>query len=54
MSFGDRRGEIDIELIVLDLIDFDVILDMDLLTKFQATIDYKERKVVIRLNNGKP
>ncbi len=35
-----------VDLIVLDMHDFDVILGMDWLSKYNATIDYRKRRVI--------
>ncbi|XP_060974152.1 uncharacterized protein LOC133039308 [Cannabis sativa] len=44
--------ELFVDLIVLDLFDFDVILGMDFLTKYGASIDCKQKKVVFTPEDG--
>lgn len=38
-------------LIVINMPNFDVILDMDFLSLYRAEIDYKKRKVKFNLDN---
>ena len=40
------------DLVVLDMIDYDVILGMDFLRKYNAKIDCKGRKVIFRPGIG--
>ena len=40
--------EMGVDLIVLDMHDFDVILDMDWLSKYNATIDCQKRRVLFK------
>ena len=37
--------ELSVDLVILDMIDYDVILGMDFLSKYEATIDCKARVV---------
>ncbi|XP_062080227.1 uncharacterized protein LOC133784982 [Humulus lupulus] len=46
--------EIYVDLIELDMSDFDVILGMDWLTKYNATIDCKKKVVVFKLDGEEP
>ncbi|XP_062112898.1 uncharacterized protein LOC133824052 [Humulus lupulus] len=46
--------ELYVDLIVLDLSDFDVILGMDFLSKYGASIDCKRKKVVFAPKGGDP
>ncbi|XP_062113049.1 uncharacterized protein LOC133824194 [Humulus lupulus] len=46
--------ELYVDLILLDLYDFDVILGMDFLSKYGASIDCKRKKVVFALEGGDP
>ena len=39
------KRELSIDLVILDMIDYDVILGMDFLSKYKATIDCKARVV---------
>ena len=39
-------------LIILDMYDYDVILGMDFLSKYNATIECQYRRVVFRLNEN--
>ena len=38
------------DLIILDMYDYDVILGMDFLTKYNATIECQHQKVIFRLS----
>ena len=38
-------------LVLLDVIDFDVIVGMDWLAKHYATVDYREKEVIFRIPN---
>ncbi|KAM6547414.1 hypothetical protein CsatB_019090 [Cannabis sativa] len=42
-----------VDLIVLDLFDFDVILGMDFLTKYGASIDCEQKKIVFTPEDGR-
>ena len=37
--------EFSVDLVILDMIDYDVILEMDFLSKYEATIDYKAKTI---------
>ena len=39
------------DLVLLDVIDFDVIMGMDWLAKHYATVDYRENEVIFRISN---
>ena len=39
------------DLVLLNVIDFDMILGMDCLTRHYATLDYREEVVMFRLPN---
>ena len=40
-----------VDLVLLNVIDFDMILGMDCLTRHYATLDYREEVVMFRLPN---
>ena len=44
--------ELLVDLIVLEIIDYDVILDMDWLSKYNATILYRKKKVMLKPSEG--
>lgn len=41
-----------VDLIVMDMPDFDIILGMDFLGKYGAKIDFKKKKIWFNLDNG--
>lgn len=47
-----RGQESTVELIVYDMLNFDMILDIDFLNRYEAEIDYKRKKVKFNLDNG--
>lgn len=48
-----RGKDMTTELIVFDMVDFDVILCMDFFSQYGAEIDCKKKKVRFHLDNGK-
>ena len=46
-----KCGELDAGLVPFDVIDFEVILGMDQLTRYYATLDCREKAVIFRLPN---
>ena len=44
-------GELVADLVPFDVINFEVILGMDQLTRYYATLDYREKAVIFRLPN---
>lgn len=51
VSLGGQKMVMD--LIVIDMLDFHVILNMDFLSRYVAKIDYKNKKVWFSLDSGK-
>ena len=45
--------ELPADLVLLDVIDFDVILGMDWLSLHYATVDYRRKEVIFRISNDK-
>lgn len=41
-----RGWEIMVDLIVFDILDFDIIFAMDFLSQYRAKIDYKKKKIL--------
>ncbi|CAM8999691.1 unnamed protein product [Rhodiola kirilowii] len=39
------------DLILLDMLDFDIILGMDWLSTYYATLDYREKMIIFHLSN---
>ena len=39
------------DLVLLDVINFDVILEMGWLAQYYATLDYREKEVIFRISN---
>ena len=44
--------EFSVDLIVLEMVDYDVILGMDWLSKYKATIFYRRKKVMFQPSRG--
>lgn len=47
-----RCQKLVIDLIVMDIPDFDMILDIDFLSNYETEIDYKKSKVQFSLDNS--
>ena len=41
--------ELPVDLVLLDVMDFDVILGMDWLSKHYTTVDYRRKEVIFRI-----
>lgn len=51
MVYLGSRG-MTMDLIVIDMFDFDVILDMDFLSKYEAKKNYRKKNVWFNLDSG--
>ncbi|XP_073159070.1 uncharacterized protein [Henckelia pumila] len=53
-SIQMQGHELHVDLIVLNMVDFDLIIRMDWLSRHEATIDCKRRTVSLKIKNGEP
>lgn len=47
-----KGWEMVVDLIVFDMLDFNIILGMNFLSCYKVEIDYRKKKVWLHLNNG--